>query len=247
MSCGRRSCDASPSLFVLGLAANLLSSPITARACGSGFFVTDDGYALTTWTLASDARTITVQDSQGHSGPARLVAGDVAFDLALLRIDGDGHFPVVWDDAGAAAVGDDLITHGYRSTSILNGRATACQAWPTAELRSYTNVASHQRFDFRPPIDVGNSGGPAALRTGQIAGLIVGGRPQRPSAEAFVPAVEIQRLLASWITDLDRGQAPVPPPQPSYERNILAQVDSMACPDGAIARGVWDRPLACAK
>lgn len=169
----------------------------TDRACGSGFFVTDDGYALTTWTLASDAQTITVQGPRGYSGPARLVAGDVAFDLALLKIDGGGHFPVIWDDAATAAVGDDLVTHGYRSTSILNGRATACQAWPTAELRSYTHVASHQRSDFRSPIDVGNSGGPAALRTGQVAGLIAGGTPQRPSAEAFVPAVEIQRLLAS--------------------------------------------------
>jgi len=216
----------------------------TDRACGSGLFVTDNGYALTTWTLASDAQTITVQSPQGYSGPARLIAGDVDFDLALLKIDGDGHFPVIWDDAGTAAVGDDLVTHGYRSTSILNGRATACQAWPTAELRSYTHVASHQRSDFRPPIDVGNSGGPAALRTGQIAGLIAGGTPQRPSAEAFVPAVEIQRLLSTWIADLERGQAPVPPPRPSYERTVLAQVDSMACPAEATDRGAWDWPLA---
>ena len=216
----------------------------TDRACGSGFFVTDDGYALTTWTLASDAQSITVESPRGYSAPARLVAGDVAFDLALIKIDGDGHFPVVWDDAGSAAVGDDLVTHGYRSTSILNGRATACQAWPTAELRSYTHVASHQRSDFRPPIDVGNSGGPAALRSGQVAGLIAGGTPERPSAEAFVPAVEIQPRISAWIADLDRGQAATRPPQQSYERTVLAQLDALVCPAGATDRGVWDWPLA---
>ncbi len=216
----------------------------TDRACGSGFFVTDDGYALTTWTLASDAQTITVESPRGYSAPAHLVAGDVAFDLALIKIDGDGHIPVVWDDAGSASVGDDLVTHGYRSTSILNGRATACQPWPTAELRSYTHVASHQRSDFRPPIDVGNSGGPAALRSGQLAGMIAGGTPERPSAEAFVPAMEIQPRISAWIADLDRGQTPTRPPQQSYERTVLAQVDSLACPSGATERGVWDWPLA---
>ena len=216
----------------------------TDRACGSGFFVTYDGYALTTWTLASDAQTITVESPRGYSAPARLVAGDVAFDLALIKIEGDEHIPVVWDDTGSAAVGDDLVTHGYRSTSILNGRAIACQPWPSAELRSFTHVASSQRSDFRPPIDVGNSGGPAVLRSGQVAGLIAGGSPERPSAEAFVPAVEIQRLITAWIADLDRGQSPTHPPQPSYERSVLARIDTLACPSGATERGVWDWPLA---
>ncbi len=216
----------------------------TDHACGSGFFVTDDGYALTTWTLASDAQSIRVESPRGYSATAHLVAGDVAFDLALIKIEGDGHFPVIWDDAGSASVGDDLVTHGYRSTSILNGRATACQSWPSAELRSYTHVASHQRSDFRPPIDVGNSGGPAVLRTGHVAGMIAGGTPERPSAEAFVPAAEIQPRILDWIADLDRGQVPTRPPQQSYERTVLAQLDALACPSGATERGVWDWPLA---
>jgi S1-C subfamily serine protease len=216
----------------------------TEHACGSGFFVTDDGYALTTWTLASDAQSITVESPRGYTAPARLVAGDVAFDLALIKIDGDWHFPVIWDDTGSASVGDDLVTHGYRSTSILDGRATSCLAGPTAELRSYTHVASHQRSDFRPPIDVGNSGGPAALRSGQVAGLIAGGTPKRPSAEAFVPAAEIQPRISAWIADLDRGLSPARPPQLSYERTVLAQLDSVTCPSESTERGVWESPLA---
>ena len=74
--------------------------------------------------------------------------------------------------------------------------------------------------------------------------MIARGTPERPSAEAFIPAAEIQSLLATWIADLDRGQSPILPPQQQFERTVLAEFDTLACPAGATTSGVWDFPLA---
>ena len=216
----------------------------TDRACGTGFFVTDDGYAVTTWRLVEDAQTITVESPRGYAGPVQLVAGDPQRGIALLKAGGDGHIPVLWDDSDGPAVGAELVAHGYRSTRLLDGRGIECQAWATSALPSFTHVDGNQRPNFRPPIDVGTSGGPLALRSGQLVGMIARGTPERPSAEAFIPAAEIQSLLATWIADLDHGQSPILPPQQQFERMVLAEFDTLACPAGATTSGVWDFPLA---
>ena len=216
----------------------------TDRACGAGFFVTDDGYLVTTWRLIEDAQSISVESPRGYAGPVQLVAGDAQRGIALLKAGGDGHIPVLWDDSASPAIGDEFVAYGYRSTRLLDGRGVECQPWPTPALTSHTHVDANQQPNFRPPIDVGASGGPLAFRSGSVAGMIARATPQRPSAEAFLPAAELQPLLASWIADLDRGQSPIVPPQQQFERMVLAQLDTLACPARANARGVWDWPLA---
>ena len=74
--------------------------------------------------------------------------------------------------------------------------------------------------------------------------MIAGGSPERPSAEAFVPAAVVQPHLSKWMADLDRGQAPGLPAQPSFERAVLAELDSLSCPGQATHLGYWDDPMA---
>ena len=40
----------------------------TDKACGSGFFVTDNGWAVTAWHVVEGARSVTVTTSSGHRG-----------------------------------------------------------------------------------------------------------------------------------------------------------------------------------
>ena len=124
----------------------------TDQACGSGFFVTESGYALTTWRLAVDAVTIMVSSPRGYTTNAHLVAGDPERDIALIKVEGDGHIPVLWDDADGPAVGAELVAHGYRSTRLLDGRGIECQAWATSALPSFTPCRRESAAEF-PPTD----------------------------------------------------------------------------------------------
>ena len=203
----------------------------TDQACGSGFLVTESGYAVTTWRLAADASAISVSSPRGYTANAHLVAGDPGRDIALIKVEGDGHIPVLWDASGGSAVGDELVAHGYAATFALNGRAVDCQSTPTATSLSVSSTAANQPSYFRPTIDVGNSGGPVSMISGRVVGMTVSGSPQRPRADSFTPASDAQPLVTSWLQDVNRGTPPRLPHRPRFDPILLAQRDRVACPD----------------
>ena len=201
----------------------------TDQACGSGFFVTESGYALTTWRLAVDAVTIMVSSPRGYTTNAHLVAGDPERDIALIKVEGDGHIPVLWDAFGGLAVGDELVAHGYAATFSLNGRAVDCQSTPTATSLSVSSTDANQPSYFRPTIDVGDSGGPVTMISGRVVGMIASGSPQRPRADFFTPAADAQPLVTSWLQDVNRG---IPlPRRPRFETIVLVERERVACPE----------------
>ena len=167
--------------------------------------MTESGYALTTWRLAVDAVTIMVSSPRGYTTNAHLVAGDPERDIALIKVEGDGHIPVLWGATGGSAVGDQLVAHGYAATFALNGRGVDCQSTPTATSLSVSSSAANQPSYFRPTIDVGNSGGPVALKSGRVVGMTVSGSPQRPRADSFTPASDAQPLVTSWLQGRQPG------------------------------------------
>jgi TPR repeat protein len=57
------------------------------RFTGSGFFVTEDGYLLTSYHVIEGANRITLKTAQGVF-PAKLVAADKANDVAMLKVIG---------------------------------------------------------------------------------------------------------------------------------------------------------------
>ena len=209
----------------------------TDQACGSGFFVTESGYAVTTWRLSVDASTISVSSPRGYTANAHLVAGDPERDIALIKVEGDGHIPVLWDATGGSAVGDELVAHGYAATFALNGRAVDCQSTPTATSLSVSSSAANQPSYFRPTIDVGNSGGPVAMTSGRVVGMTVSGSPQRPRTDSFTPAADDQPLVTSWLQDVNRGISL--PRRPRFETIVLVERERVACPeeDAISARG----------
>ena len=60
----------------------------TDKGCGSGFFVTANGYAVTNWHVIEGARSITTTTVTQHKSTAAVVAGDPDLDLALLAVGG---------------------------------------------------------------------------------------------------------------------------------------------------------------
>ena len=68
----------------------------TDKGCGSAFFVTADGYAVTNWHVVQDANVIFVSSPRGYEAEAQIVAGDAGRDIALLKVPDEGHVPVTW-------------------------------------------------------------------------------------------------------------------------------------------------------
>jgi len=79
---------------LLALTVHLLTAPSSARACGTGFFVTDDGYVLTTWRLVVNAGAIWVVSPHGNPANARLAAGVADRDIILTRKDSPRRCPI---------------------------------------------------------------------------------------------------------------------------------------------------------
>lgn len=67
--------------------------PHTVTTQGSGFFISSDGYAMTTNHLVERGENIEVTADDGTVYAAKLVGADPKTDLALLKIEGGTGFP----------------------------------------------------------------------------------------------------------------------------------------------------------
>ncbi len=201
----------------------------TDRACGSGFFVREDGYAVTTWNLVNDATTIWVESPRGYSLPAHLVAGDQKADIALLKVSGDDHIPVSWEDSGNLAEGDQLLAVGYDARLVETGRGVECQSVPTATPVSVLDLEIPLLPVVFPAISAGRSGGPVALATGRVVGMTATGYPHVVNPDTFAPSSRIQSLISSWIANVDRGQSSTIPLRPEFDRTVLFESANEAC------------------
>ena len=118
----------------------------TDRGCGSGFFVTANGYAVTNWHVIEGARSITTTTVTQHKAAATVVAGDPDLDLALLAIGGLSHStPVTWGNSATVPLGSQLVAMGYGATLTNEGLDCAVDPTVTTGLLSNRVTAGGER------------------------------------------------------------------------------------------------------
>ena len=201
----------------------------TDVGCGSGFLVTESGYAVTTWNLVAHARTHQVSSPRGFRAWAQLVAGDAELNLALLRVPGDDHIPALWGDSNGLDAQAELVALGYDAAQVGNLAAIGCQSEPTPKAISLSNENFNRWLGIRPRYDVGHDGGPVASRTGYVVGVSTARYPGDRRIDDMIPAAEAQPLVASWIDELSRGGTPTLPYRPRFDQIVLAERDRLAC------------------
>lgn len=137
---------------------------------GSGFFASADGLVLTNYHVVSKAALdpaayeVELQRSDGATGRLRLVAVDVANDLAVLS-SGTRDEPFLAIRTAPLAKGD----RGYSTGHPLNLGLTIVEG----TYNGYVEKTALPRIHYTGAINPGMSGGPAIAADGKVFGVNV--------------------------------------------------------------------------
>src|SRR5579863_3425979 len=139
-----------------------------ARASGSGFFISADGYVVTNNHVVDGAEKITVHTADDRRLPATVVGRDPATDIAVLKVDGGPFQFVSFENRGKPRVGDWVVAVG--NPFGLGGTATAGIVSALGRQNvSGSSFVNYMQIDA--PINRGNSGGPTFDVNGRVVGI----------------------------------------------------------------------------
>lgn len=181
---------------------------------GTGFFITNDGYLLTSYHVVSGGNRFFIVSKAGRL-PAEVAAFDKDVDLALLKV--DGRFDALpLGSSSDMRLGQTVFTVGFPNVDLqgLSPKLTK------GEISSLAGVGDNGKlFQISVPIQPGNSGGALVDEHGRVVGVICSqlsatrmARAGRALPQNVNYAVKIdgaQRLLraCSGGIDLENGNS----------------------------------------
>jgi serine protease Do len=138
-------------------------------ALGSGFIVDASGLVVTNNHVVGNARTVTVQLSDGREFQGEVLGRDPQTDVAVVRIAGKGATfrPITWGDSDRTRVGDSVFAVGSPfglgntvTSGIVSARGREIGAGPYDDF-----------LQVDAAINSGNSGGPLFDARGRVVGV----------------------------------------------------------------------------
>jgi S1-C subfamily serine protease len=207
----------------------------TGRGTGTGFFVRADGVVVTNYHVVERAQRIRVitsgEDPQQYD--ARVIGGDQAADLAVLKIDAEGLPTVPFGSSDALELGQQVVAIGYAlalegGPSVTTGIVSSLdrvikaqdpncldpKACPEGQ-REYSHV-----IQTDAAINPGNSGGPLVNLAGQVVGINTAG-VGAATAENIGFAIAIDAARPTIDQAIRNPKAPV-----AYMGIVSRSVDS---------------------
>ncbi len=137
------------------------------RANGSGFFITEDGYLLTSYHVVKEADKIVVKTKQG-SFTATLVKADNSNDIAILKVSGSFH-PLPLAASQDVKLGEPVLTIGFPNTDVQGEEPKLTRG----DISSLSGMQDDQRhFQISVPVQPGNSGGMLVNKYGNVVGIV---------------------------------------------------------------------------
>jgi serine protease Do len=194
-----RTAETDPAPRVHGAADGLRSRLVTSQ--GSGFFISSDGYAVTSNHVIKGSVSIEVRTDSGDVYRARVIGTDTVSDLAVIKVDAPRDFVAVKFAEQPPQVGDWVIAVGNPfglggtvTAGIVSARGRDVEKEPD----NYEDL-----LQIDAPINKGNSGGP----TFDLAGNVVGVNTVilSPTGGSIGIAFAIPADKAKQVTDQLRG------------------------------------------
>jgi TPR repeat protein len=134
---------------------------------GSGFFVTADGYFVTSHHVIEDAQRIKVKTAEGVYN-AEVVRVDVVNDLAVLKVVGTfTALPV--RGSGRIKLADRVATVGFPNPGLQG----VSPKYSSGEVAALTGAGDDPRYiQISVPVQPGNSGGALVDMSGCVVGVV---------------------------------------------------------------------------
>jgi serine protease Do len=169
-----------------------------SRSQGSGVIVDKSGVILTNNHLIENAGEIEVRLSDKRKFKAKVAGRDPKTDLAVLKIEGDGDFPV-------AQLGDsDSLRIGQWAIAVGNPFGldrTVTVGIISATGRRGMGVATYESFiQTDAAINPGNSGGPLVNLDGRVVGINTAIVSVGQGIGFAIPANEARRVMPQLLT-----------------------------------------------
>lgn len=139
---------------------------------GSGMFISEDGYILTNQHVIANVDEIEVRLHDRRRLEAEVVAADKATDLAVIKVDENGHEPVEFADSEQISIGQWAIAIGSPfdfENSVTIGHVNAKNRSIQTAQRENDLYADLIQTDAA--INQGNSGGPLVSIEGKVIGV----------------------------------------------------------------------------
>jgi serine protease Do len=141
--------------------------PRVETAQGAGFFISSDGYGITSSHVMERSTRAEITTDDGATYKARLVGMDGPSDLALIKVEGRADFPHVRLADRQPRIGDWVLAIG--SPFGLGGTVTA--GIVSARGRDIGSGSYDDFIQIDAPVNQGNSGGPAFDIAGNVIGI----------------------------------------------------------------------------
>jgi len=134
---------------------------------GSGFFITADGYAVTSRHVVENNKSAEIKTDDQKTYPAKVIGIDSVSDLALLKVEGRNDFPHVRLANKPPRVGDWILAIG--NPFGLGGTVT--RGIVSARERNLGTSADEDLIQIDASINRGHSGGPTFDLDGNVIGV----------------------------------------------------------------------------
>lgn len=168
------------------------------QTLGSGFFISSDGYILTSYGTVRNSKEFMITDSNGTVFKATVKGVAKNYDLALLKVDEKKKFPMLkWGDSKKVRLGD---------WSLVVGNAANTQGSITAGIISGTNIKPslqsalnfERMFQINAPFNKGLNGSPMLNMDGDVIGMATGSLAMfnRQANVGFaIPSAEVRPII----------------------------------------------------
>jgi serine protease Do len=177
---------------------------------GSGIIFTSDGYIITNYHVAGEAKSITVTLIDGKEYPAKLVGADKNTDIAVIKIDAANLKAANFTTIENIKVGELAIALGSPfglQETVTQGVVSALGRDITISADSYPMV---DLIQTDAAINPGNSGGALVNSSGQVIGIntIIYSTSGASSGIGFAIPSDTAINIAKQILEFGKARTP---------------------------------------